>query len=71
MINKLSVMVADIDGTLCPKGENLMPKTRAAIQSFTEKEYSSVPLPAVLLTTGHWKKQMNGDSASRLILPSE
>lgn len=32
MINKLSVMVADIDGTLCPKGENLMPKTRAAIQ---------------------------------------
>lgn len=32
MITKLSVMVADIDGTLCPKGENLMPKTRAAIQ---------------------------------------
>ena len=32
MINKLSVVAADIDGTLCPKGENLMPKTRAALQ---------------------------------------
>ena len=32
MIEKISVMAADIDGTLCPKGENLMPKTRAAIQ---------------------------------------
>ncbi len=32
MIRKLSVLAADIDGTLCPKGELLMPKTKAAIQ---------------------------------------
>ncbi len=32
MINRISVMVADIDGTLCLKGQNLMPKTREAIQ---------------------------------------
>lgn len=32
MIDKLSVITADIDGTLCVKGENLMPQTRAALQ---------------------------------------
>jgi len=32
MIKKLSVVVADIDGTLCLKGQNLMPRTREAIQ---------------------------------------
>ena len=32
MIEKLSVVVADIDGTLAMKGGNLMPRTRAAIQ---------------------------------------
>lgn len=32
MLDKLSVIVADIDGTLCMKGGNLMPRTRAALQ---------------------------------------
>ncbi len=32
MIDKISVLTADIDDTLCPKGGNLMPVTRAAIQ---------------------------------------
>ena len=32
MISKISVMAADIDGTLCIKGGNLMPETRRAIQ---------------------------------------
>lgn len=32
MIQTVKVMAADIDGTLCGKGENLMPLTRKAIQ---------------------------------------
>lgn len=32
MIGKLSVIAADIDGTLCLKGGNLMPKTREMLQ---------------------------------------
>ena len=36
MIRKISVMAADIDGTLCIKGGNLMPETRQAIQRLHE-----------------------------------
>ena len=36
MIRKISVMAADIDGTLCMKGGNLMPETRRTIQRLHE-----------------------------------
>ena len=37
MIEKLSVMAADIDGTLCTKGGTMMPKSRKAIQRLHEQ----------------------------------
>ncbi len=37
MIEKLTVIAADIDGTLALKGGNLMPKTRAALQRIHEE----------------------------------
>ena len=37
MIEKLSAVVADIDGTLCMKGGNLQPRTRAALQKLHEQ----------------------------------
>lgn len=32
MMNQFKVIAADIDGTLCMKGEDLMPLTRSAIK---------------------------------------
>ena len=37
MLDKLSVIVADIDGTLAMKGGDLMPRTRAALQRLHEQ----------------------------------
>ena len=37
MIEKLSVVAADIDDTLLPKGKTLMPRTRAALQRLHEE----------------------------------
>lgn len=71
MIDKISVMAADIDGTLCMKGGIPGERTLNAIRRLHEEGVLSASLPEDRWTEESLILPIHGISVSRLILRSE